>query len=117
MGRNAFFPERRTRFRGCCNLRAHDEFDGIAAEPQFSVTDEQRINVLASALDQPPTQELDTVLADWGRTFFASLAHAAYMRTRTENDIAAGQVDRLRDSQSGLQHERQQGSIPAAMPR
>jgi len=33
------------------------------------------------------------------------------MRTRTENDIAAGQVDRLRDAQSGLQHERQQGSI------
>src|SRR6266446_7688105 len=117
MGRNAFFVEGRTCLRGCCNMRAHDEFDGIAAEPQFSVTDKQWINVLAAALDQPPAQDLDTVLADWGRTFFASLAYAAYMRTRTENDIAAGQVDRLRDAQSGLQHERQQGSIPAAMPR
>src|SRR6266550_35366 len=114
---NALFPERRTRFRGCGSVRAHDEFDGIAAEPQFSVADKQWIDVPASALDQPPAQDLDTVLADWGRTFFASLAYAAYMRTRTENDIAAGQVDRLRDSQSGLQHERQQGSIPAAMPR
>ena len=93
---------------------AYDPFDSIAAEAPLAVAREHWLVRGAGPFREPLSQRLGAVAAQRRRPILAALAAAPDMRLArgTEDHVADVQTDQLRDSQSGLQGDKQQ--IPVA---
>src|SRR6516162_278659 len=105
MRRDALLLQRWAYSDCCRHVLPHDLLDGIAAQSLVTITDEQGFCLVATALDKPATQHLGTVLTDWCCALLAPLAEASYVRARPSHNVAAQQVDQLRDAQARLQGE------------
>lgn len=97
-------------------MRGKAAFDGIAAEELSRAGRQERISRPSRALGEPDPQDRDGPCGQRRDPLFASFAAAADMGAGAEVDIRAAEPDQLRDPQSALECEQEQGMVAPAGP-
>ena len=95
---------------------ADEQSDGVAAERPALAGREQRVLGRAGTLGEPVPQECRGLAGQRGRASLASLALDPDVAAGAEVDVADVQAGQFGDAQPGLDRQRQQRVVAAAVP-
>ena len=116
MGGNVFIGQARTARGGGAGVDGDAVFDGVSTEALAGAPGENHWRVGGASFLLPIAQRSDCFGGQRGDAVFPSLAAAGQVSAGAEVDIAHGEAEHLRDTESGLDGDEQESVVAPPGP-